>query len=94
MVKQEVVWYSVKEDGAPKTIRADCFQLLVKNKRYGWYGIKDAFYNFRLNTWSECLDGMDCTEIKKSEYDILYYTSDLGFRAVCKFFSNIEEQHD
>lgn len=94
MIRQEVTWYSVKEDGNPQGMPANGYQLLVKNKHYGWCVIMDAFYNPRLNVWFESLDGMDCTEIKESEYDILYYTSDLGFRAIDKFFSNIKEQHD
>lgn len=91
MIKQEVTWYSVKEDGVPQAMKANGCQLLVRNKRYGWYEIKDAFYNSRLNVWFESLDGMDCAEIKESEYDILYYTSDLGSIGIDKFFSNIKE---
>ena len=91
MIKQEITWHSIKDEGVPQAMKANGYQLLVKNKRYGWYEIKDAFYNFRLNIWFESSDNDECAEIKESEYDILYYTSDLGFRAIDKFFSNIKE---
>lgn len=94
MIKQEVIWYSVKEDGAPQFMPANGYQLLVRNKHYGYCMIMDAFYNPCLKVWFESEDGLNCTEISKDNYEILYYTSDLGFRAIDKFFSSIEVEHD
>lgn len=33
MIKQEVVWHSVKEDGAPKAIGAICITKKLKKQR-------------------------------------------------------------
>lgn len=79
MIKQEVTWYSVKEDGNPKT--ENYCALLVKNKmfkRNDIYEILEAYYNPQRNEWVEVRDEFGGREIRSSEYEPLYYTQDVN----------------
>lgn len=94
MIKQEVTWYSIKENGLPQYTPSHECQLLVKNKHHSYCMIMDAFYNVHLKAWFEYKNGLDYTEISDYDYEILYYTFDLNSSSIDNFFSNIEENHD
>ena len=79
MIKQEITWYSVKEDGNPKT--ENSCALLVKNKmfkRNDFYEILEASYSPWRKEWVEVRDDFGGREIRSSEYELLYYTQDVN----------------
>lgn len=83
MIKQEITWYSIKEDGNPKT--ENYCALLVKNKMFkkdNVYEILEAFYNQWAMEWVEVRDEFGGREIRDSEYEPLYYTQDVNTKDV------------
>lgn len=95
MIKQEITWYSVKEDGNPKT--ENYCALLVKNKmfkRSDVYEILEAFYNPRENEWVEVRDEFGGREIRSSEYEILYYTQDVNTKDVVNLVFGNKDSND
>nr|DAJ33085.1 MAG TPA: hypothetical protein [Caudoviricetes sp.] len=95
MIKQEITWYSIKEDGNPKT--ENYCALFVKNKMFkkgDVYEIIKAFYNPREDEWVEARDEFGGREIKSSEYELLYYTQDVNTKDVVNLVFGNKDSND
>ncbi len=93
MIKQEVVWHSVKEDGNPKEFVNGGFAFIVRDRRSRLYYLKRGSYNGNTKSWFEFVSSLYSEKIDTKVYDVLYYTSDLNYVSVYKFFSD-KEKHD
>lgn len=95
MIKQEITWCSIKEDGNPKT--ENYCALLVKNKMFkkdNVYEILEAFYNQRAMEWVEVRDEFGGREIRDSEYEPLYYTQDVNTKDVVNLVFGNKDSND
>lgn len=95
MIKQEITWYSIKEDGNPKT--ENYCALLVKNKMFkkdNVYEILEAFYNQWTMEWVEVRDEFGGREIRDSEYEPLYYTQDVNTKDVVNLVFGNKNSND
>lgn len=86
MIKQEVVWYSVKEDGCPKGSVNGGLAFIVKDKQSMYYHLKQGTYNIRTGNWSEFVTSLYSKNIDKNVYEVLYYTPDLNYINSYYFF--------
>lgn len=86
MIKQEIIWYSVKEDGNPKEFVNGGFVFIVKDKRSRCYHLKHGSYNGNTGNWFEFVSSLYSEKIDQTVYDVLYYTPDLNYVNIYYFF--------
>ena len=86
MVKQEIIWKSVKEDGNPKKFVNGGFVFVVKYKHTNYYELKSGSYNTRLKIWFESTEDLDSVEVDARMCEVLYYTSDLNYINIRELF--------
>lgn len=92
MVKQEVIWYSIKEDGNPKEFVNGGFVFIVKDKRSMHYYLKHGSYNDNTGNWFEFVSSLHSEKIDQTVYDVLYYTSDLNYINIYYFFNPVNKE--
>lgn len=90
MIKQEVTWYSVKEDGNPKKFVNGGFVFIVKNRYSSLYQIKRGGYDGRRKVWFYNTSEFGSADVDTMAYEILYYTADLNYTNIHCFFSDKE----
>lgn len=90
MIKQEVTWKSVKEDGSPKGFVNGGFTFVVKDKRANLYQLKRGSYNGNTKNWFEFISSLHSQIVDPNVYDVLYYTSDLNYVNIYNLFNDKE----